>query len=351
MASVIIKIILFLIIFSVIVFAHEGGHCVIAKMSGIGVKEFTIGMGPTIVGFKKGETFYAIKAIPFGGMTIFEGDDPDEEGVAPNAFQNASCGARFATILAGPMMNFVLAFLLSLIVIGSVGFDEPVLYDVMDGYPAAEAGMQAGDRIISINGRKTDIYRDITMWGIYNGTAEAEIVYERDGNLYKVMLTPRYSQADGRALFGFRGPNGYTKGNPLQVIKYSLVEVRYWIEMTIRGVISMFTKGFDINDLAGPVGVADVVGDVYESSSKAGAYYVWINMLSLVVLISSDLGVMNLLPFPALDGGRLLIVLFEMITGRKPDQNVVGVINLVGAAFLLVLMVCVLFNDIHRMAG
>ena len=152
-----IKFLLFIIIFSVIVIFHEGGHCVIGKMSGIGVKEFSIGLGPTLFGIRRGETLYSVKLLPFGGITIFEGIDPEK------SFRKASVGARFATVLAGPLMNFVLAFLLSLIVIGSIGYDLPVLHSVLEGYPAEEAGLQGGDRIVSINNKKIVIYRDITL--------------------------------------------------------------------------------------------------------------------------------------------------------------------------------------------
>ncbi len=341
------KLIIFIIIISVIVIAHEGGHCVIGKMSGIGVKEFSIGLGPTLWGVKKGETLYSIKLLPFGGVTIFEGDDPDEAD-SPKSFRKASIGARFATVFAGPFMNFVLAFILSLIVIGSIGYDLPVLHSVIEGYPAEEAGLQAGDRIVSIDGRKMEIYRDITLWTMYHGGSQAEVVYERDGLMYQTTLTPKYDEEEDRYLFGFRGPDGYTKGGPLKVLRYSFTEVRYWIEVTLKSIVMMFRGQFTVKDLSGPVGVADVVGDVYESSKPAGIYYIWINMLSLVVLLTADLGVMNLLPFPGLDGGRLLFIIYEAITRRKPNEKIEGVINLVGMSFLIVLMFYVLFNDITR---
>ena len=343
-----IKLLIFIIIFSVIVIVHEGGHCVIGKMSGIGVKEFSIGLGPTLFGVRRGETLYSIKLFPFGGITIFEGEDPDEAD-SPKSFRKASVGARFATVLAGPFMNFVLSFLLSLIVIGSLGYDLPVLDSVIEGYPAQEAGFQAGDRIVSINNKRIVIYRDITLWTMFNEGKRADIVYERNGELRRASVTPRYSTADQRFLFGFRGPNGYTKGNPLQVIRYSLTEVRYWIEVTVKSLMMLFSGRFSVNDLAGPVGVADVVGDVYESSRESGAFYIWMNMLSLVILLTADLGVMNLLPFPALDGGKLVFIIFEALTGRKPNEKVEGIINLIGMSFLMVLMFYVMFNDIHRL--
>lgn len=344
----IVKLLLFIIIFSVIVIVHEGGHCVIGKMSGIGVKEFSIGLGPTIGGFRKGETLYSLKLLPFGGITIFEGDEPDEAD-SPKSFRKASVGARFATVLAGPLMNFVLAFLLSLIVIGSVGYDLPVLHSVMEGYPAEEAGLQAGDKIVSINNKKIVIYRDITLWTMFNEGKRADVVFERDGELYRASVTPKYSTEDQRFLFGFRGPDAYTKGNPLQVIRYSATEVRYWVEVTIKSLAMLFRGQFTVNDLSGPVGVAEVVGDVYDSSKDSGAYYVWLNMLSLVILLTADLGVMNLLPFPALDGGKLVFIIFEAVTGRKPNEKVEGIINLIGMSFLMILMIYVMFHDISRL--
>ncbi len=343
-----VKLLLFILIFSVIVIVHEGGHCVIGKMSGIGVKEFSIGLGPTVVGFRKGETLYSLKLLPFGGITIFEGDEPDEID-SPKSFRKASVGARFATVLAGPFMNFVLAFLLSLIVIGSVGYDLPVLHSVMEGYPAEEAGLQAGDRIVSINNKKIVIYRDITLWTMFNEGKRADVVFERDGELYRASVTPKFSTEDQRFLFGFRGPDKYTKGNPLQVIRYSATEVRYWVEVTIKSLAMLFRGQFTVNDLSGPVGVAEVVGDVYDSSKDSGAYYVWLNMLSLVILLTADLGVMNLLPFPALDGGKLVFIIFEAVTGRKPNEKVEGIINLIGMSFLMVLMIYVMFHDISRL--
>ena len=341
-----IKLLLFILIFSVIVIVHEGGHCIIAKVNGIGVREFAIGLGPTIIGFNKNGTKYSIKALPFGGVCIFEGEDGDES--SPSSFRNANVYARMASVAAGPLMNFVLAFVLSLFVIASIGYDLPVLHSVIEGYPAEEAGLQAGDRIVKINNKKIDIYRDITLWTMFNEGKEAKVIFKRDGKSYTAVITPRYSKEDDRYLFGFRGPAEYTKGNPIEVIKYSAVEVRYWIEASIKSVIMLIKGQFKVQDLSGPVGVAQVVGDVYEASKPEGIFYVWINMLSLSILLTANLGVMNLLPFPALDGGRLLFLIIEAVTKKKPSARVEGIINLVGMSFLMVLMIFVMYNDILK---
>ena len=342
-----IKIILFILIFSLIVLVHEGGHCIIGKANGIGVKEFAIGMGPTLIGFVKNKTRYSLKLLPFGGLCIFEGEDGDE--LSPTSFRNAGVYSRIATVAAGPLMNFVLAFVLSLFVISATGYDLPVLHSVIDGFPAEEAGLKAGDEIIRINNKRIDVYRDITLWTLFNEGSTANVVFKRDGKTYSATITPRYSEEDDRYLFGFRGPAQYTKGNPLEVIKFSAVEVRYWIEASVKSVLMLIKGRFKVQDLSGPVGVADVVGDVYDASKAEGAFYVWVNMLSLSILLTANLGVMNLLPFPALDGGRLLFLFIEAITGKKASAKVEGVINLIGMSFLMVLMIFVMYNDIQKM--
>ncbi|MCR5651257.1 MAG: RIP metalloprotease RseP [Lachnospiraceae bacterium] len=340
------KLVIFFLIFSVIVIVHEGGHCIIGKANGIGVKEFAIGLGPTVVGFNKNGTKYSIKALPFGGVCIFEGDDGDE--TSPASFRNANVWARMATVFAGPLMNFVLAFVFALMVISAQGYDAPVLYNVIEGYPAEEAGLLAGDEILKINGKKVDIYRDITLWTTFNGGKSAKITYRRGGQVYETVLTPRYSDEDGRYLFGFRGPAEYVKGSSFAVIKYSAVEVRYWLEASIKSVGMLLRGKFKINDLSGPVGVAKVVGDVYDESVHDGYYYVWLNLLSLSTLLTANLGVMNLLPFPALDGGRLLFLIIEAVTKKKPSAKVEGMINLIGMSFLMLLMIFVMVNDITK---
>ena len=232
--------------------------------------------------------------------------------------------------------------------IGSVGFDLPVLNYVIEGYPAEEAGLRAGDEIVKIDGRNIDIYRDITLWTMFNEGRSATVTYRRDGQLYNTVITPRYSAQDDRYLFGFRGPAEYTKGNPFQVIKYSAVEVRYWLEASVKSVIMLIRGQFTVNDLSGPVGVAQAVGEVYDASKPDGAFYVLINMLSLSTLLTANLGVMNLLPFPALDGGRLVFLIIEAVTKKKPSVKVEGIINLIGMSFLMVLMIFVMYNDIMK---
>ncbi len=341
------QIILFILIFTVIILVHEGGHFIIGKKSGIGVVEFSLGLGPTIWGFTRGGTKYSIKALPFGGACQFEGFDGDELDSSPTSFMNAPVMARIATVFAGPFMNFVLAFFLSLFVVGSIGYDAPVVSDVMEGYPAEKAGLKAGDEIVKVGTDHIEIYRDISLNLMLNEGEAREITYRRDGQLYKTILEPEYNAEAGRYLFGIMG-GARVKGNVFQTIRYSLAEVRYWIEVTWKSLGMIFKGKVTKDDVAGPVGVAQVVGDVYEQSKPSGIFYIWINMMMLTILLTANLGVMNLLPIPALDGGRLVFLILEAVMGRPVNRKAEAFVHFIGMVVLLVLMFLVCFNDISR---
>ena len=156
------KIVIFLVIFTVIILVHEGGHFLLGKKNGIGVIEFSLGLGPTICGFTHHGTKYSLKLLPFGGACMFEGEDGVSD--SPTAFPNANVWGRIATVAAGPIFNFLLAFFLSLFVIGSIGFDAPIIGGVLDGYPAEEAGIQEGDRILKMNGEKAILLRQLNVF-------------------------------------------------------------------------------------------------------------------------------------------------------------------------------------------
>lgn len=341
------KIILFLVIFTIIILVHEAGHFLLGRKSGIGVVEFSMGLGPTLFGFTRGGTKYSLKLLPFGGACMFEGEDGVSD--SPTAFPNANVWGRIATVAAGPIFNFVLAFFLSLFVIGSIGYDVPVIADVMEGYPAQEAGIQAGDRIVKIGNSKTDIYREIQMYTQFHADGNpVQVIYERDGERYATTLAPRYDEEEGRYLFGFLGSVGREKGNPLKIIRYSLIEVKYWIKITFESLGMLITGQVSADDISGPVGIAKAVGDVYEESKSDGAYYVWLNMMNIAILLSANLGVMNLLPLPALDGGRLVFLIIEAARGKRINPDKEAMVHFAGLVVLMALMVFIMFNDISK---
>lgn len=355
------SIVLFILIFGIVVIAHEFGHFLLAKVNGITVVEFAVGMGPKLFSFTKGGTRYALRLFPIGGACMFEGEDgiydKDEkkENSAPSeekkgAFPNAKVSARIATVFAGPLFNFILAFLFSLIIVGSVGSDHAVIEDIIEGYPAQEAGLQPGDEIIKLNNERIYLYREVSLVSYMNTDGkDITIVYKRDGVTYSTKITPKYDEESGRYLIGFSGGTNYEIGNPLTVIKNSVLEVRYWIKYTFKSLFMLITGAASVKDLSGPVGVAQAVNEVYEASAAISVKAIVINMLNFAVLLSANLGVINLLPLPALDGGRLVFLIIELFRKKKVSPEKEGMVHFIGMVLLILLMIFVFYNDIMRL--
>lgn len=343
------KIVVSLIVFSIIILFHELGHFLLAKKNGIKVNEFSLGLGPTIWGVQKGETKYSLKLLPFGGACMMEGED--EESTASNAFGSKSVWARISVVAAGPIFNFIMAFVFSFVIICTTGYDLPVLTDVTPGYAAAEAGLRAGDTIVKLNNKKIHFYRDISAYGMYHVGEPVEVVYERDGEEYTTTLVPKYDEELGRYLYGFIGTSYRQKetNNVFVLAKYSVHEVGYWIDSTIQSLRLLITGGVSVNDMSGPVGIVNAIGDSYEETVSLGIGYVILQMMYICVFLSANLGVMNLLPIPALDGGRLVFLIIEAIRGKKVDQEKEGFVHFIGLVLLLLLMVVIMFNDIRRL--
>lgn len=370
-------IVLFFIIFGVVVIAHEFGHFIIAKANGISVVEFTVGMGSCIFSVKKGGTKYAIRLLPLGGACIFEGEDGIErdtekkeaesgeadpqqdvqQAVAntelgskkkPGAFPDAPVFARIATVLAGPVFNFILAFLMSTIIVGSYGTDLPVVQQVSDGGAAQLSGMQDGDRILSMNGKKIHLYREISLASMLNKGEDIAVTYERDGKQYDTVIKPIYDESAGRYYMGLYGVGSYQKFGIFGTVKYSLYEVGYWINTTVKSLELLIQGQVSKDDVSGPVGMAQTVTQIYDQSKPDGIYYIWLNMLNFAILLSANLGVLNLLPFPALDGGRLVFLLVEAVRGKPVPPEKEGLVHMIGMACLMLLMVFVLYNDLTK---
>ena len=341
------KIILAIIIFSAIILFHELGHFLFAKKCGVKVNEFCLGLGPTIVSWGKGETKYCLKALPFGGACVMEGEDEGSDD--ERAFNNKTVWERFQIVFAGPLFNFIMAFVFAVIYIACVGVDMPTISDVMDGYGAQAAGMQGGDTIISLNGYNIHFYNEVSIYTYLHTGEDIDVVYERDGEKYETTLTPIYNEESGRYLLGLIGNYSRTKVSPLKTICYGAYEIKYEIYITIESLKMLFTGQVGVEDMSGPVGIVSTISDVYDESVTSGAFYVFVNMLSIAILLSANLGVMNLLPFPALDGGRILLLIIEAIRHKKINENIEGMINFAGFALLMLLMVVVMYNDIMKL--
>lgn len=348
---------LFVLIFGIVVISHEFGHFIIAKKNGIHVVEFFIGMGPTLFSFTKGDTKYSLKLFPIGGACMFEGEDgmtagedDSEKEPGPGSFLQASVWARIATVFAGPFFNFILAFLVALIMVGmsdTFAIRDPVATEVAEGMAAQAAGLQDGDRIISLNGEKIKLYQEISLYMqvTYTG-GDVEVVYERNGERFTTTVSPTLDETTGIYMIGvanaeFKEPKGPA------MFKYAWYEMRYSAKATYKSLGMLIRGKVSRKDVAGPVGIAvNVVGKTYEEAKDYGVKSVLVSMLNIVLMLSVNLGILNLLPLPALDGGRLVFCFVELIRGKPIPPEKEGIVHLAGFLFFMVLMVVVLFNDI-----
>ncbi len=428
------KFVLGIIVLSVVIFFHELGHFLLAKASHIVVNEFAFGMGPKIISFTKGETTYAWKLLPFGGSCTMMGEDEEEE-TAPGCFNNAPVWNRIAVVAAGPIFNFILAFLISLIVIGTMGADPATVVEVAEGSPAAEAGLEEGDLILAYEGNSIangrELYTDIQlddipledinltvkrngeklkisydptvttryMLGYYYNQEEgaaAEIVSiiegyplaaagfqagdvltsidgyeissqadleeywsehpldgstvvltaERDGESFTAEVTPIESTS---ASLGFSFNLAREKLSVPGTVKAAFGEMRYWIHVTIKTLGTLIRGQYGVQDLSGPVGVVSAMGDTYDEVKSEGSLIVIMTFLNFAILLSANLGVMNLLPIPALDGGRLVFLIIEAILGRPLNRKFENYVHIAGFMLLMLLMVFIMYNDIVKL--
>lgn len=340
------SIVIALLVFSVIILFHEFGHFLLAKLNKITVVEFSLGMGPRLLSFEAGGTRYSWKLLPFGGSCMMLGEDGEEE--EEGSFGSKSVWARMSVIAAGPIFNFLLAFIMALFIVGNLGYDVPVLLNVTEGMPAANAGLQAGDRIVKMNGKRIHLYREVQNYSMFHQGATVIFQYERDGELHEATVTPELT--NGSYKYGIGGNINYRqKTNVLETLEYSAYEVYYWIDTTVSSLGLLFKGGVQLDDMSGPVGVVDAIGTTYQESRDEGAFYVWMNLLNIAILLSANLGVMNLLPIPALDGGRLIFLIVEAIRRRRVEPELEAKIHFAGLMLLMLLMVVVMFNDVKKL--
>lgn len=373
-------IILFLIIFGVVVISHEFGHFIIGRRNGIRVIEFAVGMGPTLFSFEKGGVKYSLKLLPIGGACMFDGEDgmavqeeEKEDGglmrramMQPDiplsedepefmtqsygmAFTEAGVWKRIATVFAGPFFNFILAFVVAIILTAFSGADLPVVGRIAEDSAAEEAGLMSGDVITQINREHIHFYREVMVISAMNKGETLEIHYTRDGQKGVASVTPHYDTDDGRYYIGIVGAGEYLECNPLQVFQYGLYEVEYYAKTTYKSLGMLIRGQVSRDDVSGPVGIAQFVGESYDQAEKNyGTSSAILTMLEIVVLLSVNLGILNLLPLPALDGGRLLFMLVEVVRGKPVSPEKEGLVHFAGLVVFMVLMVFIMYNDIMK---
>lgn len=343
----IIGILLSLLAFGILIISHEFGHFLFAKLNGICVEEFSVGMGKRILSWQGKETRYSLKLVPFGGSCMMLGEDEDSSD--ERAFGSKSVWARISVLVAGPFFNFILAFFLAMVVLGSMGIDRPILTGVIDGYPAQEAGMQAGDQIVRLNKENITFYRDVSLYLALHQGEVLDVVYERDGKQYETVLTPEYHEEYGTYMMGIEVAGGRTKVGFLDTVKYSIYEVGYWIRYTFLSLEMIVTGKVGMQDVSGPVGMVSSMSSIVQQSSSDGILYIFLNLANICILLSANLGVLNLLPLPALDGGRLLFCLIEVVRRKPLKQEYEAVVHGIGFMLLIALSVLILAKDIWQL--
>ena len=345
-----VSIICFIIIFCVVVVSHEFGHFIVAKKNGIRVLEFFVGMGPTLFSFERGETKYSLKLFPIGGACVFEGEDglETENGeLSEGAFPKAPVWARFATIFAGPLFNFITAYLMAIILVWACGVALPVVQSITEGGAAEEAGLAAGDVIVEMDGNSIHLQDQVSFFSAVNKGEAVELVYERGGTEYTVVVHPKFSEEDNRYYIGIT-TGEYLECSVPQVFKYAFHTMEYWVQYTFKSLSMMVQGQVSRDEVSGPVGIVKVVDETYDAAKEYGPATVVLSMINIALLLSVNLGILNLLPLPALDGGRLVFLLLEALRGKPIPPEKEGMVHLAGMIALMVLMVLVLFNDITK---
>lgn len=355
--NIVINILVILLVFSVIIMIHELGHFLMCKWTGVAVTEFSIGMGPCIFKTKPGETQYSVRCLPIGGYCMMLGED-EEESTDPRAFSNKPIWSRIAVILAGPMFNFVLAFLASMVLIGMAGYLTGEINTVAEASGAEEAGILEGDVITRLNDSRVYDFREVLIYmQFYSSEEPVSVTFLRNGEEQTVLVTPKYNEAAGMYQLGISGGYHYedgvysrTKANLWTNVKYSALELRYWIKTTFVSLKQLITGKVGVNQVSGVVGVADMMNETMEEAkAEGGLFSVVLNVINFLILISANLGVMNLIPFPAVDGGRLLFLLVELITRKPVPKDKEAIVHAIGFVLLFIIMILVTFKDIRNL--
>jgi regulator of sigma E protease len=339
-----------ILIFGLIIFIHELGHFAAARLNGIKVHEFSLGLGPTIIGKEFKGTKFSLKALPLGGACMMGEDDIDDDSLG--SFNSKNVWRRFSVIAAGSFMNLLLALILATITINWIGFTPSVVGSVTEDFPAAIVGMEEGDTITSMNGRRVRTWEDVLLSNLMNLRGEPmEVTFLRDGEGHREIIQPTFVVDGGgeRYVLGIGPPQFRVYPNFISSIGYGAHNVRTMISHTIQSLRVLIVGDIGMDQMAGPVGIVEMVDGVYQAAVEHGIDILILNLMRITILLSATIGVMNLLPLPALDGGRLVFIFLEMIRGKRVPPEKEGVVHFVGIVLLLGLMVFITFNDIRNL--
>lgn len=337
----------FIIILGVIIFIHELGHFIFAKRSGIYVYEFSLGMGPRIFKWnrKNDETDYCLRLFPIGGFVQMAGEEIEDDENVPKdkKFNSKTFGQKFMTVIAGIMMNFLLAIVLLFIVglINGAPQNKTIVGTIDPSMPAYTSGLQEGDRILKLNGRNANTYDKLTLQlQVFQGE-NITLEVERNGLTKEITLEPKEVKIDGETTYkyGFQINDEIEKGF-FASLEYAFKKTFSLIHQMLFIVFYLITGQLELGSLSGPVGIYNVVGNAAESG--------FLSLLYLTAYISINVGFINFLPIPAFDGGRILFLIIEKIKGKPVDQKLENTVHTIGFFLLMALMLLITYNDIIR---
>lgn len=333
------SIIVAFLVFLTLVTIHEFGHFIMAKWAGIKVNEFAVGMGPAILKKQKGETLYSLRIFPLGGYCAMEGED--EDSADERSFDNAKAYKRLVVILAGAFMNMLLAVVAFLIVNMQSGFTDLSIEKIEANSPAYIAGIQENDEIISYNGKKPLLFLELRNMIINSKNESDTLSLKRDGKIINLEIKPEIAtiEDNGKTIeYKKIGIMPKVRYDFFGAFKESINTCRYAFRSMFDFLGRAFKGNVKKNEVSGPVVIIKTIA----SAAKVG----FSSVMFLLGLISINLAFFNLLPFPALDGGKAVFILFEMITGIKPNKKVEYIVNIVGFSLLILLFLFVTYNDI-----
>lgn len=319
-----------LLMFMFLITIHEGGHFLGAKLSDIKVNEFSVGMGPSILNKQKGETKYSLRALPIGGYVSMEGED--EASDDPRSFENSAAIRRFLTVFAGPFVNLLFAFIVIFAIASFQGHVSTTIDTVSYDMPAAKVGIKTGDKIVSIDNKRVNLFNQINQY-INESSGEALVKIDRNGEILEFNISPLETK-DGKII----GITPKLVNSFSSNLLYSWNMMFFMIGSIWQGLKGLFTGLFGLDQLSGPIGVVNQVSQTLDMG--------FLSFLFFSAFISINLGFFNLLPIPALDGSKLVFILIEMIIGKPINKKFEQTITIIGFVFLLGLIIIVSVKDL-----